>query len=627
MNDMNDMNNLQFFINSIHNMPANIFISTIDGSIVWMNNRHLDLLKYTDSIVGRKVVALYYDINIKVYILDCFKNKIEYKSITTKMIRNDNNTIDVFISNNIFNINNNTYIICYTELIDTGSNILPTSDDNATKSNFLANMSHEIRTPLNGIIGMTELLRCNTVLSPEQNEYVEILHQCGFQLIDLINDILDYSKLANNEMKVVHKPLNIREVIEFCYDIIALESNDKHLDITYTIDTELPNTILCDKKALRQIISNILSNAVKFTTDGSIITKVELIAYDNITNMYNIKFKISDTGIGIGNNIGDSIFESFKQVDASYTTENKGSGLGLSITQYLVKLYDGHISYNSVLGQGTTFIFDINVKGSNEDVINYDTTLIKDKCVLIVDDNAINRILLFNILLSWNCKPTVCSTPDEALMYIKNKIYFDIAFIDIRMPKIDGFQLAKQIKQINNTLTLISVSSLGDSYHDPDDLFIYKINKPIKQNILYNICINIFGNPIYKIHNSYTIHNNINLLVAEDSLYNQTVIIKMLNKLGYTNIDVANNGFETLEFLKHKKYNILFMDIKMPIMNGYTTAKEINKLYTNRPYIIATTASVLEEDKQKCFDAGMDAHISKPIIMTELDTIIKTILS
>jgi CheY-like chemotaxis protein len=630
----NIITNIKQITKILEDIPLCIYILSLDGTILWANKSQLSLLGYSlDEFIGKQIYQFYYDNNIQSYIKDCFDNQTEYSCITAKMISNTNITIDALISCKYIIDNNNNYIQCYTEnilSINDTSHILFTNTDTKTKANFLANMSHEIRTPLNGIIGMIELLRCNTTLDTEQKEYVSILYQCGYQLIDLINDILDYSKLSNGVMKVVSESVSLREVIEYCYDIVSLDIKENNLDISYEISNDIPELIMCDKKALRQIISNFLSNAVKFTSDGYIKTKINII--EVIDGIYNLQFEISDSGIGIADDIGESIYESFNQVDTSYTCEHKGTGLGLTIAKYLIELFDGSISYTSLLGIGTTFIFNLKVQKDNNTITKYDLKLLKDKSILIVDDNVVNRIVLCNILLMWGAKPMVCSTGDEVLLYIKNNIHFDIAFIDIRMPKIDGFELARRIKEFNNTLILVSVSSLGDIYEDNNNYFTYKLNKPVKQEILYNICQNIFNNhknKLIPIKNVRTIVNtNINLLIAEDSLFNQTVIIKMLNKLGYTNIDVAKNGFETLEYLKHKTYHILFLDIKMPIMDGYITAREINKNFKDiKPYIIATTASVLEEDKQKCFDSGMDAHISKPIILTQLETIINTILN
>jgi signal transduction histidine kinase len=607
---MNDIfNDLDIMMEFLDNIPVSIYILSFNGIILWCNKYILNLLGYSnENFIGTSIFDYYYDNGIKEYIKKCFEDKIEYKLITAKMIKQNNTVINSLISCNYFENNNNTYIQCYIESINDDSNSV-----NKIKTNFLANMSHEIRTPLNGIIGMTELLRTNTDLTDDQQEYISVLYKCGYQLLDIINDILDYSQLSNNINTLIYKPINIRNTLEYCYDLISIDAKNKNLDISFIIDNDVPDTIMCDDKGFKQILCNILSNSIKFTSYGSIITKISLIDKNISTNICNIKFDIIDTGIGIPDNIEDTIFESFNQVDTSYTRIYKGAGLGLTIAKYLVELFNGNISYTSIITKGSTFTFNIKVEQSRN-IDKYNDKLLKNKSILILDNNITSRLLLCNLLINWGGKPTLCISIDEVLIYIQNKIHFDIIFIDIQsLDNIDYNLITKNIKNIKNIklfgITLLDITDSINIHFD------YTLYKPINQNIIYNnLCNDIYTN------------YDIELLIAEDSIFNQIVIVKMLNKLGFNNIDIVKNGFETLEHIKKKTYDILFLDIKMPIMDGYVTAREINKNFSNnKPFIIATTASVTESDKQKCFEAGIDAHISKPIILTELETMINTI--
>jgi signal transduction histidine kinase/DNA-binding response OmpR family regulator len=496
-----------------------------------------------------------------------------------------------------------------------------------TKNIFMANMSHEIRTPLNGVIGMTALLS-HTDLSDKQTEYLSMIKESGYNLMAIINDILDFSKLQENKMLIINKSFNINDCIDSCLDIVSIKAKDKKLPLTYYINNNVPNNIIGDINRTRQIIINVLSNAVKFTRKGFISMKISATSMDN--NMFEILFNISDTGIGISKEDIEKLFVSFTQLDNSSTREYEGTGLGLAISKHLCKLMGGKIWIDSDGYSGTSVFFTIICKENNN---NDDNNIIcdnyindlKNKLVLVVDDNSTNRMMLCSMLINWHMKPIACSSSEEALVYLRGPYEFDLGLIDICMPKTNGFELAEKIRDLKKDFPLIALSSLDDEIgKDTRTCFHTYITKPIKQNCLFKICLSALNFKInfenrFKICPKET--NMKPILLTEDVYINQQVAIGILEKLGYINVDVANNGVEMLNAVKKKKYDVILLDIKMPIMDGVTALTELNKLYSikDRPYIIALTANAMQDDKYLYTKTlGMDNYISKPINIDEL---------
>lgn len=525
------------------------------------------------------------------------------------------------------------------------------------KNQFMANMSHEIRTPLNGIMGMTTLMY-DTKLSEEQSEYLEIIKQSSYNLMSIVNDILDISKLNANKIELESTAFNLREVIENSYDVLSLKAKEKRLDFTYTIDNNVPIHLIGDSYRIKQILINLLSNAIKFTDSGKVITYVE---YDNsigtpkdtegilcrkksVQNVFKnepdpeliehlkntpkrILFHIQDTGIGIKKENYNKLFKSFSQVDQSSTKKHQGTGLGLSICKKLCELMNGDIWVNSEYQKGSTFHFEIELLVDYNNV-EQDINILANKKVLVVDDNSENRAIICKTLLKWKMHPISCGSAHEAMIYIRNDTLFDIGLIDIFMPKVNGYELAKKIKDyyLENSFPMIALSSIGEKIKTND--FENWLSKPIKEQKLLNIFLNIFGNNDAKYMDkpSRSISDNtidLNICVAEDNYINQKVIEGILHKLGYTNIDIFDNGKLLYENIKKmtKKYDLLFLDLKMPIMDGVTAAnlirKNIPKEY--QPYIIALTASAMKGQREFYMKKGhLDDYITKPIDITEL---------
>lgn len=489
---------------------------------------------------------------------------------------------------------------------------------------FLANISHEIRTPLNGIIGYSQLLS-QTSLSTTQKNYVMSMNQCGIQLMKIINDILDFSKLSYGKMIINQDCFDIKELLEIVKDTIKNKILEKRQVLTINIDSNVPENIICDKQKLLQILINLVSNANKFTDImGSIIINVKYL------NTKELEFSVKDNGIGISEEDQCKLFNSFIQVNNAKI--KNGTGLGLYITKKLVELLGGNITVQSYPLHGSKFTFNIKYKPyiDFEKTIKYNDIILKDKYILIVDDNPDNRILLSEILFEWEMKPIVCASALEAIrMVLCNRYNFVIGLIDICMPGISGIDLAKQIKEEHPFFPMIALSSIDTFVTSPE--FECKLDKPINKLRLYNTILSILNKNKYPV--GYLGQTNkdfseikqnfdIKILIAEDIIYNSNMLVNMLENLNYKNIIVAKDGKETIDilekaYLNNDKFDILLLDLIMPYMNGYDVIEIIKKKAWNI-IIIIVTASVIEEDVQKCKKLGIKYFINKPIDMKQL---------
>lgn len=499
---------------------------------------------------------------------------------------------------------------------------------NQAKSIFLATMSHEIRTPMNGVIGMAALLR-ETPLSEEQQMFTETITTCGDTLMSVINDILDFSKIESGSLELEREDFNLRQCVEDVLDMFGTRAAKAGLDVVYQIDEDVPLQIVGDQLRLRQVLINLVGNALKFTEHGEVCVCVHLEKNETDGRM-ELRFEVRDTGIGIPEDKLEHLFKAFSQVDASTTRKYGGTGLGLAISEKLVRLMGGEISVQSKPDRGSTFSFTVSTNKGTKILVPYTYYSMGEqegKRVLIVDDNETNRTILKRQFEFWKLVPVLAASGEEALAQLRADPNIDLIITDMQMPGMDGMMLATQIHVLYPQIPVILLSSIGEEFKDYQrELFVSVMTKPIRQHILSKQVLSALQNGAVtpavppapkKLSADFSEKYPYILLVAEDNPMNQHVIVHILQKLGYRP-DLACNGQEALEAACRKDYDLILMDMQMPVIDGLEATRLIRQTVVRQPVIIALTAATMEGDEKACLEAGMDDYLGKPIQLDEL---------
>jgi PAS domain S-box-containing protein len=509
------------------------------------------------------------------------------------------------------------------------------------KSEFLANMSHEIRTPLNGVIGMTDLA-LETKLTHEQREYLETVKMSSDALLTVINDILDFSKIEAGRIDLELLDFNLRDCVEAALKTVAVRADEKGLELLCEIAPEVPEIVRGDSGRLRQIVINLVGNAIKFTDEGEVVIKVHVESREQ--RDYLLHFTISDTGIGIPADKQDQIFAPFTQADTSTTRKYGGTGLGLTISTRLVNMMGGAIWVDSEVGKGSQFHFTTHFQGADAKTVKAGTPappeILQGVKVLIVDDNRTNRRILEGMLNRWQMKTTQADGGEEALLKLSLALKagepYKLVLTDMHMPKMDGFALVEEIRKRAglSTATIMMLTSAG---HRGDAARCLQLGvsayllKPIRQSELREAVARVLGareqqGPIplitrFSLQDAREPGSSLKILLAEDNLVNQRLAVRLLEKRGHRVI-VAGNGREALHALDQQSFDLIFMDVQMPEMDGLEATaaiREKEKGTRFRQPIIALTAHAMKGDREKCLAAGMDAYLSKPIRPQDLD--------
>ncbi|MCY1045998.1 response regulator [Corallococcus sp. bb12-1] len=630
-----------------HSPVAIVTISRAFEVLTW-NPAAERLFGYThEEAMGRnilKLVANVDDIRPEAEETSREVLRMDRVHVVTKRVRKDGTVVDVELRALPVMVAGQSlgFIAIYHDVTDLQRARQAAEDANQAKSLFLATVSHEIRTPMNAIIGMAGLLM-DTALTPEQRDFASTIRQSGDALLGLLNDMLDFSKIEAGRVELEEKPFNLRQCVESVMDLLAVRASEKSLDLGYHVSNETPVNVVGDSARLRQVLLNLVGNAVKFTERGGVSISVDAPRPPLAPGAsFELHFAVQDTGLGIAESARGGLFQPFNQLNESVSRRFGGTGLGLAICKRLVEAMGGRLWMESegVPGRGATFHFTFQAREAprSGNALRPDPLKLQGRRVLVVDDNAINRKLLGRQLSAWGMDIVEVGSGAEALTRLESGARFDLAILDHRMPLMDGPTLAGLIRHQRDAreLPLLLLTSFDQRDAQPPGMFTAVLPRPVKASQLHDALMTCLAQDLISAKlvppvpalatRERSVFNarpgdqmSLRILLVEDNPTNQKLALLVLDRLGYP-ADTASNGREGLHALARTRYDVVLMDVQMPEMDGLETTRHLRTEVpvSEQPWVIAMTANAMTADRRECLDAGMDDFLSKPIRVEEL---------